>query len=357
MSSEQRVRFAIAEQAAGWFIRHRTEELNATERGAFDAWLAESPVHIEEYLGIAQLTQDLPFAAVGPAFDVERLVKQTSIDESIDLDFTAPRATSEAARERAYPVRRAALAAMAAMLVVIGIGLYWWSGYQGVTERFATQHGEQRTWQLADRTVLQLNTDTVVTVRYSRRTRRVDILEGQAYFEVVHDESRPFLVDAGIARITDLGTNFDVYRKDDSTTVTVVEGRVAVDTAGGSVHAKAGEQVNASVDASSPTLRSVDVRRSTAWRNHRIAFDQKPLGEVVAEFNRYGTVPIVIESPSLAGLHVSGVVSTDDTSSFVAFLRSIKNVDVNVGATRIRVSQRSPDTLPDRKRLMPPRQR
>ena len=340
MSNEQRVRFAIAEQAAEWFIRHRTEELNATERGAFDAWLAESPVHIEEYLGIAQLTQDLPLAAVGPIFDVEQLLKQASVVEPIALNWGAPGVLDSKARYRASPVMRRGLAAIAAVLVAIGIGLYWRDSNLGTMERFETRHGEQRTWQLADRTVLQLNTDTVVIVRYSQRARLVNIQQGQAYFEVVHDDSRLFQVDAGIARITDLGTNFDVYRTGNSTLVTVVEGRVTVDTTGGSVHARAGEQVRVTAGPSAPIVTPADVKRSTAWLHRRIVFDQKPLGEVVAEFNRYGAVPIEIEAPALALLRVSGVFSTDDMPSFIVFLRSLKDVTVEVNATRIVVRER-----------------
>ena len=61
---------------------------------------------------------------------------------------------------------------------------------------------------------------------------------------------------------------------------------------------------------------------------------------MVAEFNRYSAVPIEIESPALARLSVSGVFSTDDTPSFIAFLKSIRNVTVEIDATHIRVRER-----------------
>src|SRR5262249_55410847 len=93
---------------------------------------------------------------------------------------------------------------------------------------FKTGHGEQQTQRLADNSVLHLNTDTDVTVRYGDKERLVVLSSGEADFEVIHAPDRPFRVLAGAAEIVDLGTRFDVRRGDAATLVTVVEGRVAV---------------------------------------------------------------------------------------------------------------------------------
>ena len=347
LSSEEQVRFAIAQQAAEWFVRHRAEPLDASERRAFDVWLAVSPVHVEEYLGVAQLTQDLPPAGQGLAISMTELLIRASKDESVVLNL---RASAEVQRrERRWPsvVQQWRLAGLVATLAGIGIVLLWQFNDQAVTVRLVTHHGEQRTSQLADNSVLQLNTDTVVTVHYTRRAREVSIERGQAYFDVTHGDSRPFRVRAGVALITDLGTKFDVYHVGEGTTVTVVEGQIGVESSGESVRAKAGEQVTAVPGALPPVVMPVDVQRSTAWRHGVIVFDQKPLGEVVSEFNRYGATPIEVESPALARLQVSGVLSTTHTSSFIVFLRSIKNVDVDVEVRRIRVRERLPARVLD----------
>jgi transmembrane sensor len=68
-------------------------------------------------------------------------------------------------------------------------------------------------------------------------------------------------------------------------------------------------------------------------------FDQEPLERVAAEFNRYSPTPIEIVTPTLRDLQISGVFATDDTEAFIAFLRSLKGVRVEVTATRIRVSR------------------
>ena len=78
----------------------------------------------------------------------------------------------------------------------------------------------------------------------------------------------------------------------------------------------------------------------TAWLNRQIAFEHEALSVVASEFSRYSPVPVVIESPELRTLAVSGVFNVDDSESFVAFLSRLKGVGVEVTPTRIRVFKR-----------------
>ena len=84
---------------------------------------------------------------------------------------------------------------------------------------------------------------------------------------------------------------------------------------------------------------AVDAQRTTAWLRREIVFDHEPLERVVAEYNRYTTTPIEIATPALRTLEISGVFATDDPDTFIAFLRSLKGVRVEVTPTRIRVSR------------------
>ena len=82
---------------------------------------------------------------------------------------------------------------------------------------------------------------------------------------------------------------------------------------------------------------AVDAQRTTAWLHRQIAFDHEPLEQVAAEYNRYTSKPIEIATPALRNLQISGVFATDDPEAFIAFLRSLKGVRVEVTETRIRV--------------------
>jgi transmembrane sensor len=92
---------------------------------------------------------------------------------------------------------------------------------------------------------------------------------------------------------------------------------------------------------------TVDAQRIMAWLRRQIVFDQEPLERVAAEFNRYAPKPIKITTPALRNLEISGVFATDDPEAFIAFLRSLTGVRLEVTTTRIRVSQDPHVTAPE----------
>ena len=134
----------------------------------------------------------------------------------------------------------------------------------------------------------------------------------------------------------------------ESTVVTVVEGEVRVgpSTAAGRPAGPQSTGVRVGADHQlviangvwpPPKAVALDTERATAWLHRQIAFDHEPLEKVAAEFNRYAPKPIEIATPGLQKMQVSGVFATDDPEAFIAFLRSLKGVRVEVTETRIRV--------------------
>jgi transmembrane sensor len=100
-----------------------------------------------------------------------------------------------------------------------------------------------------------------------------------------------------------------------------------------------GEQLRVAEGEWPATPRAVDAESTTAWLRKEIVFDHEPLEHVAAEFNRYAPTPIEVATPTLRNLQISGVFATDDTDAFIAFLRSLKGVRVEVTSTQIRVSR------------------
>jgi transmembrane sensor len=343
MSATDKVRASIAEEAAEWFVANRHGVPDSAQQATFAEWLKTSPLHVEEYLGVALVAQDLRQGAE-PGVSVEELVAEA---RSADATTVRPIAM-DAARvvERDAGIRWRIAAAGMAMVAAATVALLWWSNDSAPEVRYATRHGEQLTQRLPDNSVLRLDTDTAVTVRYSRAQRRVEVSSGQVLFEVAHDVGRPFRVVAGPAEVVDVGTRFDVYLQHDSTLVTVLEGAVTValavgdhsaSAAGRTVAVHAGEQIRVSDGAWPSRATPADTQRSTAWLRRQIIFEQEPLETVAAEFNRYSATTIEIETPSLRALAISGTFSADDTESFVAFLKTLDGVRVEVTPSRVRV--------------------
>lgn len=353
-ASEKRMRETAAQQAADWVIAHR-EGLDTERRRMFADWLKMAPMHVEEFLAIALLDSELSKAAVDPEVSLEDLLERARAEDDANVHAFAPRPHAPDVVRRGRWLYAAAAAATVAGLLFLALPRWQTThvpaSYTEIAAlRFATQHGEQLTERLADGSLLHLNTDTSVVVRYGPAERRIDVARGQVVFEVAHDTARPFRVFAGSAEVVAVGTVFEVYLQSDSTLVTVVEGRVMVgpnaDALGPEARGRvrqqpmpvaSGQQVRVIQGELPAEASQVDAQRVTAWLHRQIVFVQEPLALVAAEFNRYSATPIEIETPALRGLAVSGVFAADDTESFVAFLRSLDGVNAQVTPTRIRV--------------------
>jgi transmembrane sensor len=357
-ANDERLRNLIAQQAADWFVANR-KELPAREREDFTAWLQTSPMHVEEYLALAALARDLREACAEPQISVDELVANARAAEDARIQPLWPRIT-EATRDTLLRRWRRAAVTVAA-LIVLSLGLMlWWNVRPAphvptpdavATLHFETRHGEQQTRRLPDDSIVHLNTDSTVTISYSQSERIVMLTSGEADFEVIHETKRPFRVFAGSAEAVDIGTQFDVRLEHDATVVTVLEGRVAVGPSSmlhGSadsgqpalakfVELGADQQIIVTQGALPAAPVTVDAHRAASWLRRQITFDHEPLSRVATEFNRYGAKPIEIDTPALRDLQISGVFAIDDPDAFVAFLRSLEGVHVEVTATRIRV--------------------
>jgi transmembrane sensor len=355
---DERVRNLITREAADWFVANRAG-LTEAERNSFGTWLRVSPVHVEEYLGLATIARDLRAACADSAHSLDAVLARARAEPDTPDQPLWPRVISARRAVLAFRWQAAALAMAALGVVSVGLILLWSlrpaatvSPTVTMAQRFETGHGEQQTYRLADDSVLHLNTDSAVTVRYDTTQRLVVLTSGEADFEVAHESGRAFRVLAGSAEVRDLGTKFDVRVENDSTLVTVVEGRVGVAPSPTSgepapgpqpaprfVQLGADQQIRVTAGEVPAEPTAVDAQRTTAWLHRQIMFEREPLERVAREFNRYSRKPIEITAPALRSLEISGVFATDDTAGFIAFLRSLEGVRVEVTSRRILVSQ------------------
>jgi transmembrane sensor len=179
-------------------------------------------------------------------------------------------------------------------------------------------------------------------VTATRRTVTLDA--GEAYFDVVHDASRPFVVYAGNRRITDLGTKFSVFRNGDDVRVTVREGRVKVEILGQSagrapVVTDGGHEV---VTKGGETLvfvkPDVDIANDLSWRSGMLVFNQQTLAEAAEQFNRYNERQILVEG-NARKIRIGGSFKADNVEVFVLLLHRGFGLSVSDQGDRIVVSR------------------
>ena len=347
-SKDEQVRAVIAEQAGEWFVTNDEGPLATEDSAALVAWLKASPAHLGEFLGVSVVARDLREACADPDSSIDTLVARARAEDDTLVRSLWPRVSAAV-----FPSRRWLTAAVTlASLAVLSLGLSQLWSVRPASQvsmpasvpalHFATRHGQQLVQRLADSSVLHLNTDSSVTVRYSDTERLITLTSGQAVFEVAHEPQRAFRVLAGSAQVVAVGTRFDVRLTPEATLVTVVEGRVAVGlsaTSAAIIQVGADQQLRVAAAEWPARPVAVDAERTTSWLRREIVFDHEPLEHVAAEFNRYAPKPIEITTPALRSLEISGVFATDDPDAFIAFLRSLKGVRVEVTEKQIRVSR------------------
>jgi transmembrane sensor len=326
---------AILEAAAEWFIEINADTATSRTRAEFDSWLRRSPEHVRAYLGMLPAWEEGSLQPNGWPSDLAALAAEArAADNVVELSQRQSRQPDALARPF-WPVAVAA----AAVIACVGLSAVWLTVTAG--RSYSTGTGEQRSIVLADGTVIELDARSSVRVRFSRQQRQVELLQGQALFQVQKDLLRPFMVRSGTTLVRVVGTEFDMYRKSGDTTVSVVEGRVSVVKVAQSsplMLVSAGQQVVVpeSLDpATAPT--SSDPLTVRAWTQHRLVFQSTPLIEVVAEFNRYNVRQMVLRDASLGNVLISGVFSSTQPASLLSFLREQPGVAVEESSDEIQV--------------------
>lgn len=300
----------IIQEAADWHARLRREPLSEMEEARFRAWLAGNPARRQEFDALSALWNQLGALADSP--DVLAELRRAEPVVEIPPPLAAPRVS-----------RRAVLGWALAASVAATAGLVSWQ-WLAAPEIYATGVGELKVVPLGDGSVITINTSSRVGVRFTRSQRRIEVLSGQANFAVAKDAARPFIVSAGGGETLAVGTEFDVYQRENSTIVTLIEGRVNVTSPLAGTPALAlspGEQVSYSAHET-PQRKAADLRRTSAWRSRKLDFANTPLREAISEANRYSNLKIELRGAELADARISGVFEAGRNDSLAEGVRA-----------------------------------
>jgi transmembrane sensor len=320
MSREAGVNTQIYEEASQWLVTFRTGEPDATAKRDLDEWLRRSPEHVKAYLEVSSIWEHIPFHDSVRRVDAQAHIERARRDGNVVALKEAARAGTSL-----FSLRRS-LAMAAAVLLCLGLAMSVWL-YQTRPTHYSTRIGEQRSFALPDGSLVNLDVHTSLRVHFSDRERRIELLDGQALFQVAHDARRPFIVDAGGAGFRAVGTQFDVYKRSTGVTVTVLEGRVATESSNAPVVLSAGQQLTVSAAKAAPPKRA-DLTAATAWTQRRLVFDSVPLSQVAEEFNRYNSRPLVVADPDMEDFEVVGVFSSADPRPLLKFLAAQPDLQV-----------------------------
>jgi transmembrane sensor len=320
-------------QALDWFVR-RTDGLDATDEAAFQSWLAADPAH---QLAFAEWQSDWTELDVLPAEGLARLRQNLAHDKARAAALQIQENTSVSHRpswgKRLAAALRPRTTFAGAALAILFVGLfswnYWWQPV--FSQSYVTARGEQRNVVLPDGSEIQLDTASQIDVALYRPRREVRLPEGQAVFHVEGDRDRPFDVLAGPLRITVVGTRFSVrytpnISGNDGVRIEVEEGHVRVARTGWFVSGRdtidliAGQQMVSNTDGTLGDVSNVVIADVAPWRENRISFDNIPLKQVLAEFERYGDTHLQLANTNVAALRLTGTFDPNNLKNFTRVL-------------------------------------
>ena len=326
----------IEAEAATWIARLDRGGLSEEELVAVREWIGRSPEHYASISRLADIWSDLD----GLSEILDGVKPRTPIHEV------------RGGQQSKIWSRPARAGVFAVLIMAVVIGVFFGSSniYRSYTTQestwqasYLTAIGKQQTVTLRDGSRVQLNTDTVIDIDFDGRHRKVRLVKGEALFEIIHNQSRPFLVYVGTNVIRAVGTSFVVKLIGDEIEVTIKEGRVELKSLDDDTQNRlkteltiasavfdAGQTVKLNKEIQ--TLQEIvteEIDRKLAWRDGLIIFSGEQLDQVVEEISRYTPVKIVITDPELNMLRIGGRFKIGETDAMLEVLETGFGVSVN----------------------------
>lgn len=276
-------------EALHWLIALQEAPADMVLRDRFRAWVQASPIH-------AQAWRDL-----------------NRVDDLIGQALSVAKAAPPPRRAR--PVTVKAAFAMAACLLLAFFPVL----QAGLQADHRTATAEMRRVALADGSRVMLAPDSAITVSLGEDRRMVELLRGEAFFDVQRDAARPFTVIAGDSSVRVVGTAFNVRRLVVGAEVAVAQGAVRVSRADTQVDLQPGDSIDTS--RGQHGIRSTLPTELVApWRQGQLVVKDRSVADVVDTLRRYHDGMIMLHGSALAERRITGIFTPDDPEAALTAL-------------------------------------
>lgn len=318
----------LEQEAVAWLVQLTSGTVTDSDRREAATWRKLSPAHDQAFQKVEQLWTGIE-PLRGAVRDMEGAAATDAMGEARPLSRL-----NRPEKGRLWIRRMAIAASVAALAVTLAVTTgalspFWADARTGT--------GEQLTLPLSDGSRIFLNTQAAVSIHYSKESRQVDLLAGEASFQVAKDSARPFIVRTKSGQVRAVGTAFLVRETGNAAVVTVTEGVVDVSAPGDRAHTPtrvhAGESVRYKASGVG-RVEPADLRVATAWQRGKLIFEAEPLTTVVEEINRYRPGRVTLLGEALARHPVSGVFDLDRLDS------AVTTIEQTLPVSTVRVTNR-----------------
>lgn len=317
---KQRSKIILQDEAAAWIARLSSDQLTSEDKHRFSCWLNTSPEHKSAFDQMSALWGNLDNVRfLSSAKDMLESDNKQALDVSIPEIKNSEKCTpSFWTKGKGLAAASVILVAMLAVIIPLLSPLPEAPSHQAQAAievlRYSTAVGERRKIALNDGSMMELNTNSVVEVRFGAKKREISLLKGEVYFDVAKDRVRPFVVNTGNGEVMAVGTAFNINRYSDKTIVTVTEGTVAVrDLQQNEVSNKPSyvspNQKIVIDEGGLGRILAISRGENIEWMSNTVVFNDMPLPVALAEIGRYLPFDIRLIDPSLSQVKVSGTFS------------------------------------------------
>lgn len=325
----------IQREASAWYSRLREDNPSQENRAEFAAWLEADARHAAAFDDASAVVE-----LVRNSKDLHHLA--TSIRKKYENSNSQTQRRHNQWRRillspRGFTIAGAALSSF----LLLTIGFVSTTG----TITYDTETAEIDRISLADGSFIDLGPESRVKTTFTTDERRVELLAGEAFFEVARDTDRVFIVESANAEIRVLGTKFNVHRGPEGVRVAVAEGEVKVmhdasiwrriaqplPKQSGALERtlEAGEQVKATSNLGIDETTEVTVDDPGAWRSGLLIYPDNSLREIIADLNRYSETPITLASDELSELRLFAAISADHIDQMLSDIEELYPVEID----------------------------
>ncbi len=309
-------------RASEWLVALTEEPGDADLRARFDVWLSLGPENAADWVEILRTHEVMGMLppvhkAQWEAFAAGRPAGALPAGPGFGRP-SAKRGRPAGLRAGRRMAGVLAAAAIAACLAVIFLP----PALLRLRADAVTATAQLRTITLPDGSIAQLGPESAIDISYTAHERRVRLLQGEAFFTVVHNPGLPFSVEAGGVRTTDIGTAFEVRRMQGGTEIAVRDGLVRVDGPALSTQLGAGQWIELGPNGQI-ARGDADPGEVASWLRGLIIVKDRPTGELVEELRPYYSGIVILRGQGLADRPVTGVFhAADPVSALEAAARS-----------------------------------
>lgn len=212
---------------------------------------------------------------------------------------------------------------------------------------YSSEKGSVSTIHLNDGSAIWLSSGTKMVIDKNEKGETIARLNGEAYFDLIPDPNRKFIVDLGKFQIRDIGTTFNVraYESEQTISTTLIEGQIDLikDSGKSFLTVKPGEFVEYDKTSKEIAVNQQDPSIVTAWKDGKFVFIDQPLSEICLELENWYNVEIQIEDQKLADTRYTSVVKRSTTIEMVLRILSVTDqihyeiINKNEGKDIIRI--------------------